>query len=76
MRNKRRNPAARAKEPAAIYCTSYCNHGHRVDDGVPVEHECYVLPPAALAAEMEGDYERAQFLLAGTNKRAHRGVKA
>jgi hypothetical protein len=37
----------------AVYHTSYCNHGHRLFDGRPVDHECYVLPPAALQAERE-----------------------
>jgi hypothetical protein len=43
----------------AIYCTTYCNFGHYVDNGRPVKHECRVIPPAALKAEMAGDYERA-----------------
>jgi hypothetical protein len=46
-----------------IYCTSFCNFGHRVLDGKPVGHECYVLPPAALKAEMHGEYEEAIRLL-------------
>ncbi len=46
-----------------IYCTTYCNKGHRMRDGKPVQHECYVLPPAALRAEVEGDFEKAQDIL-------------
>lgn len=46
-----------------IYCTTYCNKGHRLKDGKPVAHECYVLPPVALKAEMEGDFEKAQEIL-------------
>lgn len=56
-----------------IYCTSYCNRGHDLRDGAPVAHECYVLPVAALQAEMEGDYDRAQALIAVSRKRVHRG---
>jgi hypothetical protein len=42
-----------------IYHTSYCNHGHRLSDGRPINHECYVLPPKALEAERAGDCKRA-----------------
>lgn len=45
------------------YCTSYCNHPHRVRDGYPIGHECYILPPAALRAEIAGDYDTANGLL-------------
>lgn len=58
-----------------IYCTSYCNHGHDTDDGVPVEHECYVLPPAALKAEMDGDFETARAGMERRPLRVHRGRK-
>lgn len=59
------------------YCTTYCNHGHRLSDGKPVDHECYVLPPKALEAEREGDYERAiELIQAAKSLRVHRGVKA
>jgi len=58
-----------------IYCTSYCNHGHRVTDGKPVEHECHILPPEVLEAEREGNFERAAELLeAAKPLRIHRGV--
>ena len=50
-------------KPDAIYCTSYCNFGHRVRTGRPVGHECYVLPPAMLRAERDGDIERANKIL-------------
>jgi hypothetical protein len=36
-----------------LYCTSFCNFPHRMSDGVPVGHECYVIPPALLIAERE-----------------------
>lgn len=47
-----------------VYCTTYCNHGHDTANGFPVDHECYVLPPAAIEAEMAGDYETARALIA------------
>ncbi len=43
----------------ATYITTYCNFPHRLIDGKPVEHECYVLPPASLQAEREDRYADA-----------------
>lgn len=61
----------------SVYCTTYCNHGHRLSDGKPVDHECHVLPPKALQAEREGDYERAAELIrAARPLPVHRGVKS
>lgn len=60
----------------AIYCTSYCNKGHIVEDGRPVKHECYVLPAAALKAEMSGDFRSAQGAIeAAKPLRLHKGVR-
>ena len=49
------------KEPrnTDIYCSTYCNMGHRISTGRPVGHECRIIPPAALQAESEGDYKKA-----------------
>lgn len=59
-----------------VYCTSFCNHGHRLSDGKPVDHECYVLPTEALAAERRGDVARALEIMSQWKKRrTHRGVK-
>jgi len=59
-----------------IFCTSFCNQGHRLSDGKPVDHECYVLPTEALHAERAGKFERAQEILAlWKDRRPHRGVK-
>ncbi len=60
------------------YATTYCNRGHRLSDGKPVAHECYILPPAALQAEMNGDYEKAIEILERERPRrkVHRGVRA
>jgi hypothetical protein len=35
-----------------IYCTTFCNFGHYVDTGRPIGHECYVLKPRDIKAEM------------------------
>ena len=34
-----------------------------MSDGAPLDHECFRLPPAALKAEMAGDYDRANEIL-------------
>lgn len=60
-----------------VFCTSFCNQGHRLLDGKPVEHECYVLPTEALHAERVGDIERASAVLGAWKKRrVHKGVRA
>jgi len=61
-----------------VYCTTFCNQGHRLGDGKPVGHECYVLPPLALMAERDGDYNKAIRILSETrsSRRVHRGVKS
>jgi hypothetical protein len=41
------------------YCTTYCNHGHDLATGKPIDHECYVIPPLALLAERDGDFATA-----------------
>lgn len=58
-----------------IYCTTYCNHGHCMQTGKPVAHECYVLPAAALAAEYASDYETAIDIISRAQPlRVHRGL--
>lgn len=42
-----------------VYCTSFCNQGHRLSNGHPVNHECYVLKTDALRLEREGKVEDA-----------------
>lgn len=42
-----------------VYLTSFCNHGHRLSNGHPVNHECWVLKPEALSLEREGRIEEA-----------------
>jgi hypothetical protein len=59
------------------YVSSYCNQSHRTIDGKPVEHECRIIPPAALRAEAEGDYERANEIMRSRKVRMmRRGIKA
>jgi hypothetical protein len=36
-----------------IYCTTFCNFAHYVDTGRPIDHECYVLRPIDIRAEMD-----------------------
>lgn len=50
--------------PTDIYVTSYCNHAHRLSDGKPLNHECYVLPPKALQLEREDKVSEAIEVLA------------
>lgn len=52
-----------------IYCTSFCNFGHVVETGRPVNHECYILLPAMLRAERDGNVEEAQRILQAKGKR-------
>ncbi len=67
------------REPPAApeyFTTTYCNFAHRLSDGKPVEHECRIIPPAALAAERDGDIGRALAILSAHPVRImRRGVK-
>lgn len=45
------------------YVTTYCNHPHYIENGHPIDHECIIIPPEALRAEMEGDYQKAISLM-------------
>ena len=68
--------AAINKHNCPIYVTSFCNHAHRLSDGVPIAHECYVLPPVALRLERTDDFEgAANAIQAAKPLRIHRGVK-
>lgn len=70
-----RTLAGMPPEPA-VYCTSFCNSGHRMSDGKPVGHECVVLPVRALRAERAGDIDQALTVLSdGAPFKPHRGVK-
>lgn len=58
------------------YVTTYCNKAHRVSDGKPVSHECHIIPPEALQAEIDDNYQRAiEILEASRPLRSHRGLR-
>lgn len=58
------------------FLTSFCNHPHRMVDGKPIAHECYVLPTAMLVAERRGETESAfEIFQKWKNRRAHKGLK-
>lgn len=62
-------------DDAGPYCTTYCNRYHGAD-GKPLDHECFVLPRGAIAAERAGHYQQAIDLIDGAKPlRAHRGVR-
>lgn len=49
------------------FVTSFCNFPHNLATGRPIEHECYVLPVAALLAEKHGRFDDANRTLAAVN---------
>lgn len=56
--------------------TTFCNHPHRMSDGKPIGHECFVLPTAMLVAERAGKHEQALVVMGQWKKRkAHKGLK-
>ena len=42
-----------------FYVTSFCNFPHNAKTGRPMAHECYIIPPKALAIEMNEGAEVA-----------------
>lgn len=59
-----------------FYVSTYCNFTHRVRDGKPVEHECRIIPPAALKAEMAGEISKAcDIMRASPVRMMRRGVR-
>lgn len=67
---------ARAVDAAPIYLTTYCNRWHEIERGRPIGHECHVLPPAAIRAEMRGEFEEAIGKIERAKPlRTHGGVK-
>ncbi len=57
-----------------IFCTSHCNHGHRLSDGKPIDHECFIIPPKALEAERSDDFETAIAIIEAKPMKTHGGV--
>jgi len=51
------------------YVSTYCNFAHRMSTGRPIGHECIVIPPAALEAEREGDFDKAIAILQRSSRR-------
>lgn len=60
----------------SFYVTTYCNFAHEVETGEPIDHECIQIPPEALKAEMDGDYDRAIEIMQGKPKKHRRGRKS
>lgn len=59
-----------------IYCTTFCNFAHNVKTGRPVGHECRIIPPAALRAEIDGDYAKAIEIMQSKQTCVVRGRRA
>jgi hypothetical protein len=57
------------------YTTSYCNNRHQLDDGIPINHECYVLPSEMLRLEREDKIAEAQEVLRRTLLKPHKGKR-
>lgn len=36
-----------------VWCSTFCNHGHVMQTGRPIDHECYVIPPRLLRLERD-----------------------
>lgn len=56
-----------------VYCTTFCNMGHDLKTGKPVDHECYILNPLELAKEKLGLYGYEPKLLPA---RLHLGLRS
>lgn len=61
--------AKRNPKKGNFYVSTYCNHPHNIKTGKPIRHECRIIPPAALRAEMAGDYETAVEIMQGKKPR-------
>lgn len=58
------------------YCTTFCNQGHSVKTGKPLNHECYILPPKAVVYEEMGEFEKAiETIQAAKPLKAHPGTR-
>lgn len=40
---------------SGIWVTTFCNKAHRLSDGKPIKHECFIIPPKLLKAERDND---------------------
>jgi hypothetical protein len=74
---KRRDTRRNDAQHVAVYCTTYCNHEHRLIDGKPVDHECYILPSKALELERADKIGEAIMVIqAAKPLQIHRGIKS
>jgi hypothetical protein len=62
----------RPDEPE-VWCSTFCNRGHRMRTGRPIKHECRILPPSAMRAERDGDLAKAARIMRSTVTRHVRG---
>lgn len=58
-----------------FWVSTYCNFAHDLDTGEPIDHECHMIPPAALKAEMDGDFELAIEIMSGKPMKHRRRVR-
>ncbi len=65
-------------EMSDFYVSTFCNFAHRVADGKPIEHECFIIAPKALAEEMAGVYDGPEWAkwAKGPRRMMARGVRA
>jgi hypothetical protein len=66
----RKNPG---KKGSGFYVSTYCNFPHSKKTGRPIGHECRIIPPSALKAEMEDDFPKAIDILSKSSKRTVKG---
>lgn len=57
----------------AVYCTTFCNQTHRLSNGWPVGHECYVLNRDLLRLEFHEGAEAVLDRMAETGEKFHAG---
>lgn len=56
-----------------FYATTFCNKAHRLSDGAPIKHECYMLDTAKLRQEARGAEVKGSMIKLPA--RIHSGVK-
>lgn len=75
MEAARAHEAAQEKERkrTSVYATTFCNKAHRIADGKPVDHECYILDPVVLDAETWNGANAALELAQKEGRKLHYG---
>lgn len=63
----------KTKAEPRVYASTFCNMGHNLKTGRPVAHECRIIPPRALQAERDGDFDKAIRILQNSPARYVRG---